>query len=424
MPLTIKHAFEITRLLGVRYIWIDALCILQDNVSDWEIESSKMGAIYSQALVTIAADWAPTADSGCYNRVSQGVVVCQDGEIEITSRFPSGDSSSLFFRLNPGVSPAETEASKLNSRAWACQERLLSPRIIHFTDKQLYWECRKHILPQDGMTLGRRPFESYLPVPRLILQIQPDFRADRVEGLLHLWYAYILAETYLERHLTVSSDKLPAVSALAGLWSRCINSPYLAGIWQKDLHLGLSWYKYPGPSSRPSSYRSPSWSWAALEGRGIRWTSYWSQSHYGQPRIKLIEANVDLEGQDPFGRVTGGFIKVIGRMQTFVPKMHGDWRGLEVFYTKNDVTASCRTYMDLDEDCPEELQGLLLHFCDYEHSDGHYSLLLLAPNPANSHQYIRKGFAEWNNHQLDEELGWKKGQGPWEGCKEQVITIV
>jgi hypothetical protein len=64
---TFRHAVSITRSLGIRYLWIDAICIIQDSEEDWAAEASKMASIYRNSYLTIAATWAPSSAHGCFN---------------------------------------------------------------------------------------------------------------------------------------------------------------------------------------------------------------------------------------------------------------------------------------------------------------------------------------------------------------------
>jgi hypothetical protein len=264
IPATFQHAFEITRGVGIRYIWIDAPCILQDSESDWEEESIKMGEIYSNSYVTIAADSSTNVNGGCYNEASDTILEGNDSLIRITSIPSDGRKSSLYLGCRYGRNMPEIETSKLTTRAWAYQERLLSPRILHYTQKQLFWECRLTVFTEDM-------------IPRTLQEPNPGFSRDLGHGcplpgtirlldlkykgfpgaLLELWYMCLISNGYARRKLKVSSDKLPAISALARLWSQYIRAPYLAGLWHHDLWRGLCWHCNGGVAARPAKYRCP-----------------------------------------------------------------------------------------------------------------------------------------------------------------------
>lgn len=149
LPLTVQHAFKMTREFGLRYIWVDALCIVQDSQSDWEDESAKMGMIYSNSYVTIAADWGGDADSGCFNEESEKLST--EELVRTTNILTDGRTSSIYLGINYKTEIRQIESSILTTRAWAYQERLLSSRVLHFTEGQLLWECKKDLLTEDNI---------------------------------------------------------------------------------------------------------------------------------------------------------------------------------------------------------------------------------------------------------------------------------
>lgn len=67
LPKTFQEAIALTRKLGVRYLWIDSLCIIQDDHHGWEVESAKMATIYSLSYLTIAATHAADSQQGCFS---------------------------------------------------------------------------------------------------------------------------------------------------------------------------------------------------------------------------------------------------------------------------------------------------------------------------------------------------------------------
>ena len=162
-----KDAFRVARGLDVPFLWIDAICILQDSAEDWERESMKMGGIYATGYVTIAVDVG--------NSVNKGFLDIPPTEAEdglpyltkITSTLESGQESTLVFWNAHSVMPGNTytppviELSPLSQRAWCMQERMLSPRTLHFARKGLIWECRKMYLAVHMISTADEPSMTF-----------------------------------------------------------------------------------------------------------------------------------------------------------------------------------------------------------------------------------------------------------------------
>jgi len=114
------HSSKLSRLPELwifDIFWIDALCILQDSQLDWEEESTKIGAIYGNSFVTIAADWSSGVDGGLYNEVSENILGGNDELVQITSMLPNGRESSLYLEYTYRNDIPEIKNSKLTNRA-------------------------------------------------------------------------------------------------------------------------------------------------------------------------------------------------------------------------------------------------------------------------------------------------------------------
>jgi hypothetical protein len=132
---TVRNAIEITRKLGIQYLWVDSLCIVQDDKHDWLSEAPRMGSIYEKAYVTLAAS---TAANG-----SMGLLAPYQSDEIVRMPCKPGDSATGYMYFAPeDIHFKEVKESPLNSRGWVMQERLLSRRTIHFAATQMYWECR------------------------------------------------------------------------------------------------------------------------------------------------------------------------------------------------------------------------------------------------------------------------------------------
>jgi Heterokaryon incompatibility protein (HET) len=153
LPKTIQDAIEITRRLSIGYIWIDCLCIVQDDPNDWSQEAFKMCEYYEKAFVTIAASGGTDVHSGillgrdsvsapkrlrCPEAGNMGnEVLVQEHPDLRPNKWINYPNAEVFDRFGP-----------LSDRAWAFQENALSTRILHYTQSGLIWECRSELLSE------------------------------------------------------------------------------------------------------------------------------------------------------------------------------------------------------------------------------------------------------------------------------------
>jgi hypothetical protein len=142
LPRTFQHAVYLTRLLKIRYLWIDALCIIQDSAADWAREASLMGDVYANSLLTISAAASDNSQGGLfYARNPHSVTPCLISLHKTTSSLD--DTQYMYVYKEPKEYGHECISNMaLGERAWAMQERLLSMRVLHFSRDQVRWECR------------------------------------------------------------------------------------------------------------------------------------------------------------------------------------------------------------------------------------------------------------------------------------------
>lgn len=273
-----------------------------------------MGTIYSNSFLSIGADWGSEVSSGLFNRDSDKQLEDQDGMTRITSRLSDGLESTLYFDGPLKFDIFEIQDAVLNTRVWAYQERLISPRILHFTEGQLFWECKKVLEVKDG--LDRLCGEIY-PCPAFTGRCLDLSSLSRgANDLIHTWYMYLMSQNYAARRLTVLSDKLPAISALAKVWAHHLKAPYLAGLWHYQLPWGLSWCRLGRLKPKPKDYRAPSWSWASLN-CDVEWDFGGLIISHVDKSVTTEEACVSLIGHNRFGEVDGGRVTVFGLVQQF-----------------------------------------------------------------------------------------------------------
>jgi hypothetical protein len=342
----------------MQYLWVDALCIIQDSEDDWKTEAAKMGSIYARSYITIAADSGRTANDGCFAIRSPVIVeiprTLSDGRNSVLY-LPLGDFFASSRRLDPVSS---LRKGPLGQRGWTLQERILSPRLLHYTKQGIWWECRS------GSKIEELEYVPGVYSPSLIRNLNLDGTNDRI---LAIWYLDLITSDYSPRKLSVATDRLPAISGLASLVHDKLRSRYLAGHWLDGLEWSLLWLRTSSSSHlslRPNTYVAPSWSWAAVND-SIRWrlTIRYPDA---PPRFSIEAASTTPAGTDPFGRVHSGWLKVTGKLL----------RGKLEF--RND--AACVTDND----------GHLIGMAslDYWESPGPVFLLLLFTPPGGTRFYM------------------------------------
>jgi hypothetical protein len=324
LPATIRDCLVIAANLGIRYIWIDALCIIQDSDSDWATESAKMGGIYYGSLLTIAATASLRSDGGCFNETSRPRFSDDIHEKDFwRTQYPrsdlvglenilkDGSKSRLYFvtgSSDRSSSPLdnrhkdEVENGPLSKRAWVFQEQILSRRIIYYAQSQLFWECEHCLLSEDNWP------------QRQASQIYP---ITTYEGpmstceVIKEWYLGAV-QTYSARVLSYITDKLIAISAAAKATYLNRHVDYCAGLWKDCIMTGLLWERR-GPGRKSRRYACPSWSWASQES-GVSYEiikmyhQLSRESPLYQPRV--IYVHVETDPLSPFGDVNSGYIKL------------------------------------------------------------------------------------------------------------------
>lgn len=256
LPKTYQDAMIIAHSLGFRHIWIDSLCIIQDNQADWLRESSNMDKVYKTSSCNIAATWARDGTGGCFSESDPALTSLTT--VSITSS--SGEMAEYQIG-NADAKQGDIEAAALNTRAWVFQERYLSPRQIQFAASQVYWECHELVaseqfpagLPSD--MCGSRSSKRVL-----------DNRGDQIE--LRRKWDWMVRE-YSETKVTRVSDRTIAFSGLVGYMRSYIEDEYLAGLWRQDLSRQLLWFPRRGHLLRQrtasnGAYLAPSWSWMSV----------------------------------------------------------------------------------------------------------------------------------------------------------------
>jgi hypothetical protein len=267
-----QDAIAITRGLNIRYLWIDALCIIQDSAADWAIESAQMAQYYKGSRVMISALSSPGAGHGILHPRTgdKRAPKTSFNGTELFVRPALEDVWSVIQDENHYGSDVRNGISiqPLNSRAWTLQERLFAPRILHYTAEQLIWQCKTCIASEDNQFEFMSGGKILSPVIDLVnLDKERSSAGNRPTLLSAGWYK--LLRGYTQRQITYTSDLLPGISGLAQEVQNLTGIKYLAGIWNGSTTVlihSLLWRIASGNSAKIALNGSPSWSWASVQG--------------------------------------------------------------------------------------------------------------------------------------------------------------
>jgi hypothetical protein len=328
---TFQDAIKITRDLGYRYIWIDALCIVQGCEEDWAREGSKMESIFSNCILCITATSGTDGTSGCFSPNPSGRTEILRHLVNVTNVLSDGSESTLSIYDGPiealmeGFNaPKMIRDSPAATRGWMLQERLLAPRTLHFTTEQIFWECGVNFKAQDGLESSywyRDSFDftevHHRTGPRLARELANVDGASSSFQIILRWYNEVIAANYSKRLLSFPNDKLPAVSGLARLVGRSIQSRYIAGLWEYALGFGLCWRVVTPASSKAAEvqYRAPSFSWASVDTQ-VDWLPFTSNLNFPPScLLTVLKWSSIPSTSDQFGRVSSAELKVTGEVK-------------------------------------------------------------------------------------------------------------
>ncbi|KAG5803263.1 hypothetical protein H9Q71_012145 [Fusarium xylarioides] len=254
LPLNFQEAIRVTRALKISYLWIDSLCIIQDDPEDWRREAARMGQVFSNAYCTIAATSAATSTEGFLtpklNSTLSATLETPDGGLLHISEFTEDCNRDL-------------ESAPLNTRGWVMQERALSRRTLHFTKTQVYWECGNGLHCERLFKLSNPQSALFADsdFPKAILKY---YKGGRITLFQNLY------EKYSRLNFSYNSDRPVAILGLEKHLSTILQTRGEFGVFEQYLARSLLW-------SRPENiflhsitfqddHHVPSWSWMAYEG--------------------------------------------------------------------------------------------------------------------------------------------------------------
>lgn len=304
MPPTFHQAIKITRNLAFRYLWIDSLCIVQDDDDEWQSESKRMGVIFASATCTIAAMDAVEegVDCGLFLTrkdplaVTLSLPLAKEPCVALSQKIFTGAQSICVWKyywlqdrdrtdpnsVGPSVNlhtvvlrPRTYSLPKLASwsawynRGWVFQERILSRRMIFFAKEKIYWSCFAMIKDEEGGD----PTDADRDV---LLNINCENAARKWQMLL---------SQYVRSSLTYSKDRLAAIEGVATIFSKILPDGIHAGVADDGTGESLLWYTEAPATKSSEEFHVPSWSWASLKAT----ISFWLDSPHAQNHSCLLQ---------------------------------------------------------------------------------------------------------------------------------------
>lgn len=259
LPKTIKDAIDLVRELGELYLWVDSLCIIQDDEEDKANQITAMNIVYGSAILTIAGTSGDNADAGLAGAQTQSRTFTQRVE----------KVQGLFLANRPPTFDKAIDQSPWNTRAWTFQERILSSRVLYVADSRCFFTCCHR---PDSFMESVDDTESGLKsksLPTLLSDFSRNF-IPRSQAVNVLSYSRTVGD-YTSRQLTYVSDILNAFEGVAARFRPLFRSDLLFGIPRSELDSQILWQP-DGPMRRRRDPQSslpifPSWSWAGWVGK-------------------------------------------------------------------------------------------------------------------------------------------------------------
>ncbi|OAL03500.1 HET-domain-containing protein [Phaeosphaeriaceae sp. SRC1lsM3a] len=348
LPATIQDACRVTYGLGYSYLWVDALCIVQDDEAEMQREIANMKHIYSNAVVTIAASRANSSAEGFLQ--TREPVPIFPLTLRAVGAYGTASEVGLMGSFNRDFQP-------LDSRAWALQENLLSSRVLEFTSAVTRFYCATSCMQKensvryktDGLLSRRGGYSTWQ-----IGHIFPTQFAD-LDSANRYWWDIV--RFYTHRKLSVPADRPLAISGLAErLYAQTVrladsgqHSTYIAGLWSADLSEGLDWFVDSLAQPRPEEYQGPSWSWLSVSGGIMR--PYMLAANRGQVAIEICDYEMSLKSQYAhFGAVTNATLTVRCYISVVMFKDERAYNELAEEVTMENLNWKPRLYVSREQD--------------------------------------------------------------------------
>ncbi|KAH8794328.1 heterokaryon incompatibility protein-domain-containing protein [Hyaloscypha sp. PMI_1271] len=296
LPKTFRDAFACARALGVWYIWIDSLCILQSgegSAEDWDAHLTLMASIYNNCVVNLSASSSENAYGGL------GLPIKSLAHTPLLSLQVGKSNERKIFAIDgpDRFDPDSASTRIIDTRGWVAQERILSPRVLDFADGMVSWQCSQGVA-NESWPFGRRDDGNNFMLSWR--DLNPSRRVKAWESILM---------NYSNRNLTKATDKFPALAGIMVKIGESWQDQYFAGHFKSTLPQSLLWQCLVNASRVDGVYLAPSWSWGSIVGPIL----LNAKQLFGKVVAHVHDVQVQLADRcNPFGTVTSGAIVLVG----------------------------------------------------------------------------------------------------------------
>ena len=331
IPRTYADALLVTLSLGYNYIWIDALCIVQDDMDDWHAVAAEMGLIYRNTDMNIYAANSIGEDSGIFktrdtSKLAVGTSCCGWPGM-LGSHWLVEQTLDNVYDRQGGFSSSHYHG--LSTRGWVLQEEYLPPVVAYFGAETILWNCRHttagELSHKEGDLCKTQPVAPEIPHPPgagLPLYSRSVFGKKQSASATAVHWTFAeksdfwgtIVGAYSTCDLTFDYDKLSAIGGIAQEVSKLFEwseSDYIAGMWKPTFLSSMLWHTSTSrkgqKTGRSPTYTAPSWSWACIRGS----VKIPTVGGMDERRVKFIASILHISISTlagAFGPVTDGYM--------------------------------------------------------------------------------------------------------------------